>query len=124
MDMSPEDTLAVLGLDDHVVHGHELSAQDLDLLGYPCVPPTPWDTPPTLVRGVTAHACQPLAHLVHTAASVPPTSVKITTTSTPASVRLCMLIFMVPPSIVLGTSKAPTPPHPLLFREGRGEGLE
>ena len=29
-----------------VVHGHELNAQDLDLLGYPCGPPTPWDSPP------------------------------------------------------------------------------
>lgn len=87
-----------------------LSAQDIDLLSFPRGPPTPWgSTPPHPHQGggVTVHACQPLTHSMHTAASLLPTPCQGYNTSTPAYAY---------------TNGAPPPPH-LAFRRGPARHL-
>ena len=103
-----------------VVHGHELSAQDLDLLGYPCGPPTPWNSspPPSSSRGSLPMAASPLPTQCTLLPPSPQPQVKVTPTSTPATVRLCMPILMVPPAFCWGPARHL--PHHTHFSFGRG----
>ena len=108
-----------------VARGQELSAQDLDLLGYPVVPLLPVTLPPPRQGGGgIVHGCEPLTHSVHTAASVPPTPGLGYNHQHPFPRPDCVCPYSCCPRHFAEDQQGTYPIAPTCHFRGEGEGLE